>query len=75
VNEGDPAVTLAASGKPQLVLISQDSYPPGAPIQNLAAGRVWSARGVTCTLGAHGVTCKNGQKHGFKLRNYHYKAF
>ena len=74
-NEGDPAVTLAASGKPQLVLISQDSYVPGATARNLGAGRTWSSRGVRCTTSAHAVTCRNPAKHGFTLRNHHYKAF
>jgi hypothetical protein len=74
-NEGDPAVTLAASGKPQLVLISQDSYIPGATAKNLGAGRTWSSRGVRCTTSVHGVKCTNAQKHGFTLRNHHYRAF
>jgi hypothetical protein len=74
-NEGDPAVTLASRGKPQLVLISQDSYKPGATASNLGAGRTWSARGVTCKTSAHTVRCQNAQKHGFTLRNHHYKAF
>ena len=74
-NEGDPAVTLAATGKPQLVLISQDSYPPTAMVRDLGAGRTWSSRGVTCKISAHAVTCKNGAKHGFTFRNKHYKGF
>jgi hypothetical protein len=74
-NEGDPAVTLAASGKPQLVLISQDSYIPGAVARNLGAGRTWSSRGVRCTTSVHAVTCTNAKKHGFTLRNHHYRAF
>jgi hypothetical protein len=73
-NEGDPAVTLAATGKPQLVLISQDSYPPTATPRTLGAGRTWSARGVTCKISAHAVTCKNGAKHGITFHNGHYKA-
>jgi hypothetical protein len=74
-SEGDPAVTLAATGKPQLVLISQDSYPPTAMVRDLGAGRTWSSRGVTCKISAHAVTCKNGAKHGFTFRNKHYKGF
>lgn len=72
---GDPAVTLAASGKAQLVLISEDSYPQGASIKKLGAGRTWSSRGVTCTTTAHSVSCENAQKHGFTFRSHHYKAF
>jgi hypothetical protein len=74
-NEGDPAVTLAATGKPQLVLISQDSYPSTATPRTLGAGRTWSARGVTCKISAHGVTCRNGANHGITFRNGHYKSF
>ena len=74
-NEGDPAVTLASVGKPHLVLISQDSYIPGASARTLGPGRTWSSRGVTCTTTAHAVTCKNAKKHGFTLRNHHYKSF
>ncbi len=74
-NEGDPAVTLASAGKPRLVLISQNPYVPGAPARTLGPGRTWSSRGVTCTTSAHALTCKNPEKHGFTLRNYHYKSF
>jgi hypothetical protein len=74
-NGGDPAVTLASTGKPHLVLISQNPYVPGAPAVTLGAGRTWSLRGVTCTTSAHALTCKNPKKHGFTLRNHHYRAF
>jgi hypothetical protein len=74
-NGGDRAVTLAASGKPKLLLISQDSYPPTATIRTFGAGRTWSSRGVTCKTSAHSVTCKNGAKHGFTFTKSHYKAF
>jgi hypothetical protein len=74
-SEGDPAVTLAATGKPQLVLISQDSYPANATPRTLGASRTWSARGVTCKISAHAVTCRNGAKHGITFQNGHYKSF
>jgi len=74
-NGGDPAVTLASTGKPRLVLISQNPYMPNAAAGTLGAGRTWSLRGVTCTTSAHALTCKNPSKHGFTLRNYHYKSF
>jgi hypothetical protein len=74
-NEGDPAVTLAATGKPQLVLISQDSYPSTATPRTLGAGRTWSARGVTCKISAHAVSCRNGANHGITFRPGHYKSF
>jgi hypothetical protein len=72
---GDPFVELAGTGKPKLVLISQDSFPSGASLHTLATGTVWSRRGVTCTVGAKSVTCKNGSHHGFTIGNRHYKAF
>lgn len=74
-NEGDPAVTLASTGKARLVLISQNPYIPSAAARTLGSGRTWSSRGVTCTTGAHALTCKNPEKHGLTLRNYHYKSF
>ena len=74
-NVGDPFVELASTGKPKLVLISQDSFPSGAKTHTLANGTVWSNRGVTCTLGAKTVTCKNGAHHGFTIGNGHYKSF
>jgi hypothetical protein len=73
-HEGDPGVTLAATGKPQLVLFSQDPYPSSATPRTLGSGRTWSSRGVTCKIGAHAVTCKNGTEHGITFRNGHYKA-
>jgi hypothetical protein len=74
-NVGDPFVQLAKTGKPRLVLISQNSYPAGAKAKKLATGTTWSARGVTCKINAKSVTCKNASKHGFTIGNGHYKAF
>ncbi len=74
-NVGDPFVELAGSGKAKLVLISQNSFPSGAKTHTLANGTKWSKRGVTCTLGAKTVTCKNGAHHGFTIGNGHYKSF
>ena len=74
-NVGDPFVQLAGTGKPKLVLISQNSYPAGAKNHTLATGTTWSGRGVTCKIGAKSVTCKNGSAHGFTIGNGHYKAF
>ena len=72
---GDPGVVLAAHGKPQLVLISQDSYPPNSKVKKLSNGTVWGARGVTCTIARKTVTCKNRSKHGFTIGNGKYKHF
>lgn len=67
-------MTLAATGKPPLVLFSQDTYPSSTTPRTLGAGRTWSSRGVTCKIGAHAVTCKNGAKHGITFGNGYYKA-
>ncbi len=74
-NVGDPFVELAGTGKAKLVAISQNSFPSGAKTHTLANGTKWSQRGVTCTLGAKTVTCKNGSHHGFTIGNGHYKSF
>jgi hypothetical protein len=74
-NVGDPFVQLAKTGKAKLVLISQNSFPAKAKVHTLATGTTWSSRGMTCTIGAKSVTCKNGSHHGFTIGNGHYKAF
>jgi hypothetical protein len=69
---GDPFVQLKASGRPQLVLISQDSYETTRS-STLKDGTTWSGLGVTCTAGKT-VTCKNGAGHGFTIGRK-YKSF
>lgn len=73
-NDGDPYVTLAKTGKPQLVLVSQDSFRNVKPA-SLKSGDTWSKNGFTCTVGSPTVTCKNASGHGFTIGNRHYKAF
>ena len=70
---GDPFVVLRKTGKPELVLLSQDEFPAGIA-QTLANGSTWSKAGITCTLGDR-VTCKNTSGHGFTIGNGKYKPF
>lgn len=73
-NDGDPYVSLGRTGKPTLVLISQDSFGTDKFAQ-LKPGARWSSHGVTCTIGNPAVTCTNSSKHGFTIGNGKYKAF
>jgi hypothetical protein len=64
---GDPGfVSLGKTGKPQLLRLSQDSFVGTTP-KTLSKGSTWSSRGVTCTIGAKSVTCKNKSNHGFEI--------
>ena len=72
---GDPGfVSLNATGKPQLLRLSQDSFVTNKQ-SKLAAGSLWSGRGVTCHLSSATVLCYNGNNHGFVIGNGHYKSF
>ena len=73
-NVGDPYVQIAATGLPQLVLISQDSYVT-SKLKTLAPGTTWKSVGVTCTVASAIVTCSNGSRHGFTIGNHKYKSF
>ncbi len=71
---GDPFVQIAAKGRPQLVLISENSFVP-TKIKTLARGTTWKSIGVTCKIASKTVTCSNGSAHGFTIGNHKYKAF
>jgi hypothetical protein len=71
---GDPAVQLSRTGKPQLVLISQDSYSSNT-LKTLSKGTGWSSIGVTCTIGSDTIRCSNTNNHGFTIGNGKYKPF
>lgn len=51
---GDPFVQLGASGPPQLVLISQDSFVSNT-VHTLAKGTLWHSIGVTCNIGTNTI--------------------
>jgi hypothetical protein len=74
-NVGDPNVALSRTGRPKLVLISQDSFVSGAKTATLASGATWTRRGVTCKVAAKTVTCSNSSRHGFTIGNGHYRSF
>jgi len=71
---GDPFVQIAATGSPQLVLISQDSYVSNT-LKTLSKGNLWSSIGVTCNVGSGTILCFNGDNHGFVIGNGKYKSF
>jgi len=73
-NVGDPFVQLAATGKPVLILISQDTFATNK-IKTLASGSTWSSRGVTCHVSGKTALCFNGDNHGFLIGNGHYQSF
>jgi hypothetical protein len=74
VNEGDPFVQIAATGKPQLVLISQDVF-AATKESTLASGSTWSSRGVTCQVVGKTALCFNRSNHGFLIGSGHYTSF
>lgn len=46
---GDPFVQVSATGSPQLVLISQNSFDSNK-LKTLSKGTLWSSLGVTCNI-------------------------
>ena len=71
---GDPFVQISATGAPQLVLISQDSYISNK-VKTLSKGTLWSSLGVTCNIGTNTILCFNGDNHGFVIGNKKYTSF
>lgn len=71
---GDPFVQIAAKGKPQVVLRSQDSFEGSFPA-TLKPGTTWRSLGVTCAVKAKTVRCVNKSGHGFKIGNGKYHHF
>jgi hypothetical protein len=71
---GDPFVQLKHTGKPQLVLRSQDSFVGSKPA-TLHVGQRWTALGVTCQVDTDTVACFNVSGHGFNIGNGSYRQF
>ena len=67
-------VQLAATGGPQTLRLSQDSF-VGTDSRLLGQGTLWSALGVTCSVGPSTVLCLNRGNHGFVIGNGHYRSF
>jgi hypothetical protein len=71
---GDPFVQIARTGKPHLVLVSQNEYQTNTAVK-LGTGSSWQRTGVICTVAGKSVTCTNTSSHGFTIGNGKYKAF
>lgn len=71
---GDPFVQIAATGRPQLVLISQDSY-QSSKLRTLSNGTLWRSLGVTCNIQSSTILCFNHGNHGFVIGTRSYKSF
>jgi hypothetical protein len=71
---GDPFVQISATGSPQLVLISQNSYVSNN-LKTLSKGTLSSSLGVTCNIGSNTILCFNGDNHGFVIGNKKYTSF
>jgi hypothetical protein len=75
--DGDPGfVSIGPTGKPKLLRLSQNSF-VSHKLKTLTAGTTWKFNGVSCTVAATTVTCKNKSKHGFTLEGSGkgYKSF
>jgi hypothetical protein len=67
-------VQLAATGGPQTLRLSQDSF-AGTNWRRLGQGTLWSALGVTCSIGQTTVLCFNRDNHGFVIGGGRYRSF
>jgi hypothetical protein len=75
--DGDPGfVSIGKTGKPKLLRLSQDSF-EGKKTANEKVGTTWVFNGVSCTIEATSVTCKNKSSHGFEIYGggKNYKSF
>jgi hypothetical protein len=75
--DGDPGfVSIGKTGKPKLLRLSQDSF-EGSKTATEKAGTTWNFNGVSCTIAATSVTCKNKSSHGFEIYGggKNYKSF
>jgi hypothetical protein len=65
--DGDPGfVSIGKTGKPTLLRLSQDSFEGSKPATE-KKGTIWTYNGVSCTIAAKSVTCKNKSDHGFEI--------
>jgi Domain of unknown function (DUF4232) len=71
---GDPYAQIAATGRPRLVLISQDSYMTNKAT-TLTKGTLWRSLGVTCGIGSSTILCFNRDNHGFLIGDGGYRSF
>lgn len=71
---GDPYVQIAATGRPRLILVSQDSYVTNT-LTTLSTGTLWRSLGVSCSIGTSTILCFNRNNHGFLIGKRAYRAF
>ncbi|HUO71025.1 MAG TPA: hypothetical protein VMU39_09630 [Solirubrobacteraceae bacterium] len=72
---GDPFVQISATGSPQLVLLSQNSFVSSNNPKTLSKGTLWSSLGVACNIGSNTILCFNGDNRGFVIGNKKYTSF
>jgi len=65
--------SMGPRGKAGPTCAGDTVYDRSAPI--LAYGRTWSYGGIVCTSRTSGLTCRNGDKHGFFLSRQKVKLF
>jgi hypothetical protein len=76
-SDGDPGfVSIGKTGKPTLLRTSQDEFEGTTP-KTEKQGTTWTYNGVSCTIAAKSVTCKNKSGHGFEIYGggKNYKSF
>ena len=65
--------SMGPRGKAGPTCAGDTVYDRSAPI--LAYGRTWSYGGIVCTSRTSGLTCRNGDKHGFFLSRDSWRVF
>ena len=65
--------SMGPRGKAGPTCAGDTVYDPRAPI--LAYGRTWSYGGIVCTSRTTGLTCRNGDTHGFFLSRDSWRVF
>ena len=65
--------SMGPRGKAGPTCAGDTVYDRSAPV--LAYGRTWSYGGIVCTSRTSGLTCRNGDKHGFFLSRDSWRVF
>ena len=70
-------ISLSTSGRVQLVPCAGDAGPFADPAHTpyLHYGKTWSALSLTCTEATSGLTCRNGDGHGFFMSLRSWRVF
>jgi hypothetical protein len=72
---GGHAVLGKTGRSTQVVIRQHEPFTGTAPGARLAVGSTWSLDGVSCTIAAKTVTCRNRFGHGFTISSTRYKNF